>query len=73
MYRVVGSRSSRAPTSGRLYRSLNLDVHQRNELLAAVHVPVAKITLHDGSWDTAFERAGVVALEELDVLLLASE
>jgi hypothetical protein len=38
-----------------------------------MHVPIAKITLHDRSRDTEFERSGVIALEELNVLLLASE
>jgi hypothetical protein len=52
---------------------LNLDVHQRYELLAAMHIPVPKITLHDGPRDTEFERAGIVAFEELNMLLLASK
>ena len=43
---------------------MNLDVHQRNELLAAVHVSVAEIALHDGPRDAEFERTGIVALEE---------
>src|SRR5882724_4517748 len=57
----------------RLFSSWNFDVHQRNKLLAAMHVSIAKIALYIGSRDAEFERTRVVALEECDVPLLASE
>src|SRR5262245_44900635 len=48
--------------------SRNLDVHQRNVLLAAVAVAVAQAALHVWTRDGGLDRVGVVAEEELHLL-----
>jgi hypothetical protein len=42
-------------------------------LLAAMHIAIAQVALHDRSRNTEFERACVIALEELNLLRRTSK